>query len=251
MQINAYLRRIHVEQVESTSLEELEKLQYHHMLYVPFENLDVIRKIPIVLDVDAFYEKVVTRHRGGYCYELNGLFYALLKRLGFSCQLVSATIQKPDGTWAKEGSHACIIATIDGKSYLTDVGFGDSARIPIPLTGKTREDVSGAYRLEHVATNRYDLKRKRGGDDKWVTVLQIDMHTKELQDFTEACHFNQFSPESPFTEKGVVTVATLNGRITLSENTLTTTYNGKKEQETIRNEDKNAVLEKYFQIYIT
>src|SRR5699024_9259612 len=224
--------------------------QSHHMLHVPFENLAVIRNVPIILDVDDFYEKVVTRHRGGYCYELNGLYYALLKRLGFSCKLVSATVQKPDGTWARKGSHACTIADIDGEAYLTDVGFGDSATISVPFNGEMRKDVSGAYRLEYVAPNVYDLKWKYSSDDEWSTRLRIDTHPKDLQDFTEACKFNQTSPESPFTQKDVVTLATANGRITLSGNTLTTTYNGKKEQKTIRNEDKTAVLKTHFEINI-
>src|SRR5699024_11263180 len=52
-------------------------------------------------------------------------------------------------------------------SYLTDVGFGDSARIPVPFNGEMRKDVSGAYRLEYVAPNVYDLKWNYSSGDEW------------------------------------------------------------------------------------
>ena len=247
MNVDSYLQRIKADQVKYNNLEALSKLQYQHMLHVPFENLDVIYSVPISLDVEAFYKKVVLNYRGGFCYELNGLFHWLLQSLGYPCQLASATINRPDDTWARAGSHACTIVTLD-QPYLVDVGFGDSARKPLPLTGEVREDVSGAYRVKKVETDIYDVERLQVSDDKWDTLIRIDTKPMVLKDFAAACEFNQTSAHSPFTQKEMITIATLEGRITLSGNTLTITRYGKKQQQTISEEERSSVLEKYFQI---
>lgn len=248
MEVETYLKRIDIDEIKHLDLETLQTLQYQHMTHVPFENLDVIRNIPIELDVDAFYEKVVHHHRGGFCYELNGLYFTLLQKLGFDCELVSATIHRPDGTWARKGSHACTIVSMDGKAYLTDVGFGDSSMGPVPFSGEIHRDVSGSYYLHKADDKLYDLRRKRGDNTDWRTVLRIDITPMRLEDFTDACTFNQTSPGSPFTQKDLATIATPVGRITLSGDSLTTTSNGDKHETTIRANEKKDVLEQYFQI---
>ena len=247
MKVNPYLERIKAGPVKENSLEELSKLQYQHMLHVPFENLDVMHHVPIPLDVEVYYKKVVLNHRGGFCYELNGLFHWLLQSLGFSCQLASATINRPDGTWARSGSHACTIVMLD-QPYLVDVGFGDSARSPLSLTGEIHEDISGTYRVKKVETHIYDVERQQVGDDAWDTIYRLDTKPMNLKDFAAACEFNQTSMHSPFTQKEIVTLATLEGRVTLSGNTLTITRHGVKQQQTISEEERPSVLEKYFRI---
>ncbi len=91
------------------NMDTLLQLQDHHMLHIPFENLDVIQKIRIPLDVENYFRKVVLNHWGGFCYELNGLFNWLLQSLGFKSKLASATVKRPDGGWTLTGSHACLI----------------------------------------------------------------------------------------------------------------------------------------------
>lgn len=249
MDLNQYLRRIDVDEMKDHSLKELSKLQNQHMLHVPFENLDVMHQVVIPLDVETYYKKVVVNQRGGFCYELNGLFNWLLLKLGFQSLLVSATVNRPDGSWARAGSHACMIVELD-QPYLVDVGFGDSARTPLPLSGEMREDVSGAYRIQKISAQTYDIECKRADDDNWNTLLRVDMNPMELKDFQASCHFNQTSQDSPFTQKEIVTLATSEGRITLSGNTLTITNHGEKQQEPISNGQKSSVLEKYFHIRI-
>lgn len=249
MDVTPYLKRIGLEQADDAHFETLKKLQYQHMLRVPFENLDGMRGIPIVLDVDAFYEKIVEHHRGGYCYENNGLYNRLLRELGFTCQLVSGTIHRGDGTWARTASHACTVVTLDGKDYLTDVGFGDSARGPLALTGEVHQDVSGAYRMNKVAENTYDVERMNHDDTDWRVILRIDITPMKLTDFKEANDFNQTSPHSPFMQKDMATIATVPGRRTLSGNKLTITENGTKQEHELSDTEKKNVLEKDF--YIT
>ena len=159
MDITRYLQRISLKEIEAANYDALLQLQSQHMLHVPFENLNVMHNIPIPLDVENYYKKIVLEQRGGFCYELNGLFNSLLKDLGFNTYFISATVNRPDGTWAKPGLHASLIVELD-QPYLVDVGFGDSARMPLPLTGEVREDVSGVYRVAKVKEQIFDLQRK-------------------------------------------------------------------------------------------
>ena len=245
MNLDAYLQRIHVEKPVPMDLEALRHLQMQHMLHVPFENLDVIHGTPIPLDTAVYFDKIVQKERGGFCYELNGLFHWMLKELGFNNHLISGTVRTPDGSWAIPESHAAQIIQLD-QPYLVDVGFGDSARNPLPLSGEVQHDVSGSYRVSHVEGDTFDLQKATDG--AWQTLYRFDTKAKELTDFEVACHYNQTSPDSHFTQKEIVTLATPDGRITLSGNELIVTYQGEKHKEHIDPEATNTVLNNYFGI---
>lgn len=246
MDVNKYLRRINVEKPIHVDLQSLAHLQNKHMLSVPFENLDVMEGVDIPLDVETYYEKIVNEKRGGFCYELNELFHWLLKESGFSTYLISATIHRSDGTWGREGSHAAQIVTLD-QPYLLDVGFGNSARLPLPLTGESRKDVSGEYRILSVEDGFFHKQRKEEG--RWRTLYRFSQSEKELTDFKDVCHIVQTSPESHFTQRLLVTIARENGRLTLARNKLTITENGNKREKEIDEKDIPSLLEKEFGIY--
>ncbi|MCM3004934.1 arylamine N-acetyltransferase family protein [Priestia koreensis] len=246
MDVQTYLDRFHAAYRHDVSFEYLSYLQEQHMLHVPFENLDVINHVPIVLDLERFYDKVVRGHRGGFCYELNSLFCTLLRELGYEAQLISATVRKPDETWTIAGSHATTLVLLDGEEYIVDVGFGDSVRKPIPLTGGVVSDVSGDYRIVHLEDRTYDFQKAENG--QWKTKYRLEKEPKDLLDFTPMCEFNQTSPQSPFTQTNLTTVATENGRITLSGNTLTITTNEKKLKQHIPSEHLKGILDHCFHI---
>src|SRR5690625_4237024 len=96
MEVNNYLQRIGLTNVTGNNLETLQLLQMNHLLHVPFENLDVIHHVPIPLEIETYYKKIVTNRRGGYCYELNGLFQWLLQQLQYDSYLVAATVLRPE-----------------------------------------------------------------------------------------------------------------------------------------------------------
>src|SRR5690625_1088753 len=129
--------------------------------------------------------------------------------------------------------------------YFVDVGFGDSARMPLPLTGEVKEDVSGKYRIQPIDNNINELQREES-PNKWRTLLRIDMTPRKLSDFEEACHFNQTSPKSTFTQKEIVTMATKDGRYTLSDQELTITKNGEKKQSILSENEKQSILQNFF-----
>src|SRR5690625_3462112 len=129
------------------------------MKHVPFENLDVIRKVPIYLNLEQIYKKIVDNNRGGYCYELNGLFHWLLTNLGYNARLIAATVMRPDGQFAKANTHVAIVVSLD-QYYLVDVGFGSSQLQPIDLNGDVYEDIGSLYKVEKVSYSFYDLMKK-------------------------------------------------------------------------------------------
>ncbi|MFO1444957.1 arylamine N-acetyltransferase [Bacillus sp. Bva_UNVM-123] len=244
MDMQAYLKRISVNEQSETALDFLTKLQRHHMESIPFENLDVTRKVEIKLNVSSFYHKIIEKQRGGFCYELNGLFQQLLTNLGFQSHLISCTVKKQNG-WAKSNSHAAIIVTLD-KPYLVDVGFGDSVRQPLPLSGNERTDVSGTYRILKNEDGLFDLQKLDHGE--WKILYRFSDEMRQLEDFSEGCLYNQTSPDSTFTHGDIVTIATEFGRITLSDLTVTVTKNGEKEKWDITEGEKIKFIEKHFQI---
>ncbi|QHJ71281.1 arylamine N-acetyltransferase family protein [Planococcus halotolerans] len=242
-----YLKRFDAYPVEENYLQDLAKLQSLHMQHIPFENLDVIRKVPIYLNLENIYDKVVNQHRGGYCYELNGLFCWLLQQIGFDAKMISATVMKPDGSYAKPDTHAAIIVELDAP-YLVDAGFGDSTISPIPLGGERHTDNSGTYRIDEIETDVYELTRENDGDEKVLYRFTLD--EKKLEDFHEGCIFNQVSEESTFTHDDIVTKATPEGRVTLTGTTLTRTIDGRKEKQELTEAEKMKMLEEEFGIVL-
>ena len=171
MNINYYFSRFLAKKPDSPTYESLAALQNKHMLHVPFENLDVLSQTPIVIDLERIFQKVIVNLRGGFCYELNGLFGWLLKESGYEVSYVSATVKKPDGTWTIEGSHATNLVKIENQSYIVDVGFGDSVRKPMPLSGEVVRDVSGSYRMTNVANHTYAQQRLSYGKSRLHLLL--------------------------------------------------------------------------------
>ena len=169
MDIDAYLARIGYTGPTSPSPATLSALHLAHLLTVPFENLDIGRR-PIVLDEAAFFEKIVTRRRGGFCYELNGLFAALLREMGFRVTLISGRVATSTGGFGPEFDHIALIVDLDER-WLVDVGFGDSFLEPLRLDSR---DPSSQRKLEY---------RVDATDGEW-TVLRRDTRWEPQYRFT-------------------------------------------------------------------
>lgn len=245
MDIEKYLNRFQALNHMNPSLQQLTELQRLHMSRIPFENVDVIRRIPIYLNLNTIYEKIVHRNRGGYCYELNGLFHWLLEQLGYDASLIAATVYRPNGQWAKPETHAAIIVYLE-EPYLVDVGFGDSTILPIPLNGRPQTDVSGTYAIQQTGKGFFDLVRTRNGTSR--PLYRFSTSEKKLTDFHEGCVFNQVSPESTFTHVDIVTIATPAGRMTLKDYEVTVSEWGETHSKSLTDEEKRFVLSDSFGI---
>src|SRR2546421_10050322 len=138
MDIQAYLQRIDYTGPLVPSAKTLRLLQVAHLRTVPFENLSIHSGEPIVLDDDALFEKIVSRRRGGFCYELNGLFAALLRALGFDVAMLSAQVADAQGTFGPDFDHMTLLVNQDER-WLADVGFGDSFSEPLLLDSRQEQ----------------------------------------------------------------------------------------------------------------
>lgn len=214
---NEYLRRIGYSGPLEPEFATLAALQRAHLFRIPFENLDIHLGCEIVLDEARFFEKVVRRRRGGFCYELNGLFAALLRNLGFAVSLLSAGVAHESGGFGPEYDHLALL--VDGR-WIADVGFGEFYLDPLPLAAIPAD---GGF---HVVS--------RGGQPQY----RFTTEPRTLEEFAERCRFHQTSPESSFTRRRVCTLARPEGRITLSENRLIVTDGENRRERTLSGEDE-------------
>ncbi|MEO6393687.1 MAG: arylamine N-acetyltransferase, partial [Pyrinomonadaceae bacterium] len=124
-QLDRYLTRIGYAGSTEVSPQTLRDLQLAHLYSVPFENLDISAGRYIRLDLDRLFEKIVNERRGGFCYELNGLFSAMLRSLGFSVDRLAAGVANKSGGFGPKFDHLTLLVHLP-EPYLADVGFGDS-----------------------------------------------------------------------------------------------------------------------------
>lgn len=246
MNIKQYLKRFDAESLTEVSYTNLVKLQELHMQHIPFENLDVMRRVPIYLNLQTIYEKIVGRNRGGYCYEVNGLFHWLLNELGYSAYFVPATVKRPTGIWARAHTHVALIVELD-IPYLIDVGFGAATpRVPVALDGSKHTDISSTYHIDTRADGTLDLIQRNAVGER--ILYRFDLDYKNLVDFHEGCVFNQVSEDSSFTHFDIITRATSTGRITLTDHQLSVTKNGEEITSELSAEEKVAILHDKFNI---
>ncbi|HJX29731.1 MAG TPA: arylamine N-acetyltransferase [Thermoanaerobaculia bacterium] len=240
MNVQAYLDRIGYRGSLDPTAETLRALQIAHLQTVPFENLSIHAAQPIVLDEEALFDKVVTRRRGGFCYELNGMFATLLRALGFQVDLLSAGVRRIKGGFGPEFDHLALAVTL-AERWLADVGFGDSFREPL-LLDERGEQARGdqVYRLDEDGDHLI-LMQRQGTEGAWERQYRFSLQPHELGEYEEMCRYHQTSPESHFTQKRVCTLATPDGRVTLSDLRLITTRNGVRQERMLESEAEHAV----------
>lgn len=244
-----YLRRIGVENVNiAANAENLKFLQRQHLLNVPFENLDIHWKCPIELDNQAFYKKIVGGGRGGFCYELNGLFYELLGEIGFESKIISLKVSRGDGVFSPEYAHMAILTRIEGKEYLVDVGFGEFIAEPLRFVLEVEQtDENGIFLIRKYDENYFEIVKKDAG--AWRSECIFTTLPRELKEFSEMCDYQQTSPESNFTKKKICSLMTENGRKTLTGTKFIETKNGEKSEIEVDSEEEfNRILEREFKI---
>jgi N-hydroxyarylamine O-acetyltransferase len=235
LNVSAYLHRINYAGPVVPTAETLREIHRGHLFTVPFENLDIHLGRKIVCDEDAFLHKIINERRGGFCYELNGAFAALLRALGFQVTMLSARVARSDGGDSPEFDHLTLRVDLD-EPWLVDVGFGDSFLEPLRLKANVEQrqigrnyrvqEVEGVFRLEVMAA------------DKWKREYSFTLQPRQLSEFAAMCHYHQTSPESHFAHKPICSLSTPEGRITLSDRTLIETRNGVRQGRVLSDEDE-------------
>lgn len=207
---DAYFRRIGYRGSAEPTLETLVAIHRAHLLAIPYENLDIHLGKKLVLDQETNFRKLVDEGRGGWCYEMNGAFGAVLESLGYDVRYVSGTVGRARWSDAAEGNHLVLIVTLEGP-WVVDVGFGDGFLEPLPL-------VEGAYRQGF-----FDYALSRDGE-RWTMHnhpaggadhFDFTLAARALPDFGAQCEELQTSPTSGFVLSTVCQRFVPDGLVTL------------------------------------
>ncbi|MEO3750400.1 arylamine N-acetyltransferase [Streptomyces sp. B6B3] len=238
-QVAAYLVRLGVERPAAADAAALRELHERHLRGVPFENLSIHLGEEIVLTPKDLVDKVTVARRGGFCYELNGAFAALLTTLGYRVTLLAAGVFGGERLGPPFDHLALRVEAADGSGpWLVDVGFGRHSTHPLLLDERgDQRDPGGVFRI--VEGPDGDLDVHRDGEPQY----RLERRPRALSDFEMACWWQRTSPRSHFTRSPVCTLLTETGRITLSGRTLVTTDAGGRREAELA--DDAAVLAAY------
>ena len=216
MNIKKYLARIGISECEemNVNLDLLKTLQTAHITSVPYENLDIIYGKAISLDEEDIYDKIVTRHRGGYCFELNALYEKLLLGLGFQVESFFARFLRGQ-TEIPVRRHRVLVVTLGAERYMADVGIGSpSPRAPLLLkSGITQECFGECYRFEREEFLGWVLYEMRDG--KWQRYLSFTEEKQLDIDFIQPSFYCEKHPASIFNRQIMVAIKTPTGRKTI------------------------------------
>jgi N-hydroxyarylamine O-acetyltransferase len=205
-----YLARLGV-QPPGVDFDGLSALMRAHMQTVPFENLDIVSGRPRPLSTEGALEKIARDRRGGFCYEVNEAFFALLRHLGFVVRRIEGRVWQPSARkFGAAFDHLALVVTFPHGEYLVDVGYGDSHRTPLRLPADSVEDVSGRYQLHPWQDGMLILS-----SDKQPLYI-MSLMAQELEAFLPMCRHHQTSADSVFARGVICTRATPSGRITVS-----------------------------------
>jgi N-hydroxyarylamine O-acetyltransferase len=230
----AYLDRIGVSRPRRLDQAALRELHRAHLLAVPFENLSIHLSETISLREDDLIDKIVTKRRGGFCYELNGAFGQLLRALGAGVTLASARVWG-DNRLGPPFDHLVLLVRLpDGSGpWLADVGFGDHSVYPLlPDVREEQDDPGGQFRVA-------DADVFRNGEPQY----RLERRDRCLGDFVPTCWWQQTSPESHFTRGTICSRLTATGRVSLSGHTLIHTDAGTRTERELPSDE--AVLAAY------
>ncbi len=248
MDINCYLKRIKYSGSRVPAAETLRQLHRAHLLTIPFENLDIHLGHTIILDDEKFFEKMVRQRRGGFCYELNGLFAALLRALGFKVTMLSARVNL-EGILGPEFDHMVLLVQLEER-WLADVGFGALFIEPLRMDDRKMQIQSNyAYRVKKYGDNWKVMARETGVP--WKVFYQFTLEPRQLQDYAQMCQWHQTSPRSWHTQNRICTRATPDGRVTLTETKLVIKKNSERSELPISTKEEYAdALRTHFGIEI-
>lgn len=244
MDVHSYLARIGLEPPVAPTLENLERLQRAHMTMVPFENLHVFHRRGVETTDEWTVSKIVEQGRGGWCFELNGAFAALLTALGYEVKRLAATVLH--GGSAPMPTHATIEVSL-GRPYLVDVGFGDSFIRPLPLDSSSPHD-GGSGEFWFVFENGMITLMSTDQDGDAAEHYRFDREPRSPRDFEEASTYLQSEPGLQWTSSPFATRLLDGGpdRVTLLNDRIKFRRDGNWVEEAVCERDWPELLEKWF-----
>ena len=262
--IQAYLDRIGV-RMREPSVDYLDELVYAHQCTVPFENLDVYEyRRAVSLETGKLFDKIVTRGRGGYCFELNGLFVALLCALGFDAWSCPCRITRDENARRSQIMHRGNIVRVDGELYFCDVGFGGPmAPFAVPFNGE-KKTVHGEtfwfsqtdewwWMLRRITRGKGDVSSIGVDPEKReqcvpAPVMLVSPTSWEPTDFIELNRACSEGPGARFARTRMVNMRRPDGYCAISENRLTLVENGNRTERELGQDEVAPALLQYFNL---
>lgn len=182
---------------------------------MPYENLDIINGLPIKLDTEALFDKIVTRNRGGYCFEVNGLFGALLENLGFKVTHLAARFLRNEAKIPLR-RHWVLLVECDEGEYICDVGIGSAApRYPLKLQeGIEQHQFGETYKLQKEDFFGWVIYELHDGE--WRKFYSFTLEPQIDVDFIAPSFYCEKHPDSIFNKDVMVSIKTETGRKTLN-----------------------------------
>ncbi|MDP6374385.1 MAG: arylamine N-acetyltransferase [Pseudomonadales bacterium] len=236
---DAYLARTGAARPQGCTLEALTQLSQAQAFAVPFENFDILLGRGIDVAPEAIFEKLVDRGRGGYCFELNGLFLQALQHFGFEARALLARVHVSGQVGGR--THQVSLVHLDGEPWVVDVGFGAfTQRYPMPLNHKGETQQHDDLRFRYVDCDPWGVILQAQKPDGWQNLYSFDLETVCRGDIETGNHFTSTSPRALFTMMRIATMLNKRGRNTLSDLQLTRVADGEERLETV--EDGPAYL---------
>lgn len=242
----AYLERIGYSGEVSVTKACLDELIYLHQCNVPFECLDTYQTdfVP-ALDKDSLFDKIVTRRRGGFCFELNGLFVLLLRALGFDAYSVACRVAA-NRTDLGNISHRASIVRLEGKEYVVDVGLGGPmAAFAVEISEERQTVHDETFWVEDAPGGWKMICRLNEEGNRHPTVLFAPL-VLVPKDFEVFCQYMLSNPEGPFRTRRTVNRRTANGHMNITNNMFTVQTDGEKEIREFTEEELPEILGSYF-----
>lgn len=252
-EIRMYFERIGWHGTEEVSLKNLEGMLKHHLYHIPYENLDLLNEVPLSLKPGDLFHKIVREHRGGYCFELQGVFYYLLLSLGYDVTQYAGRFM--DEPWhIQMRRHRILVVTLKGRRYVVDVGVrSESPRIPLELTeGKLQFDGISIYRYRKDPFFGWVLMQKEEGKE-WKDLLGFTEEIQTDDDFVMPSFYCEKHPDSTFNKFMKVSIFTPESDLTIVGNTFKDYRHARAEekQKLHSNEEAREILEKVFGIQVS
>ena len=245
--LDDYIQRIGYKEKIEPTIDTLKALHHAQLYTIPLENFDIQLGRDIILDTEAIFEKIVHKRRGGYCFELNGLFLTALKSMGFDARALLARVHIT-GTPSGRG-HQLELITIDGRQWIADVGFGaDTPRTPIPLEfDQPIEHDSQTIRL--VEDDQYGIILQTLKEEGWIDLYSFDLGYVCPADIELGNYYTSTNPSSLFVFARVAALPVESGVVTLFNNTLKKVIVGNESvQELAEGQAYLDALKKHFGI---
>lgn len=240
--VEEYLKRINFTGPCEPTLDTLNKIMFCHATSVPFENLDVLLGLDFQIDFESVFDKIVTRRRGGYCFEQNNMLCALLSVMGFSVRAVGGRFR-----WQRERSfdpartHMQVLADIDGAQYLVDVSLGlpSLTRAVKFVLGEVQETSHDKRRIIQHSPVSYLHQLAMEPDGEWLDVCEFTLDVMPPADCEMGHWYCKTHPKSNLIGRLIIAMATPEGRLwVLNDSVVLRHHDGRKDSEPINSADE-------------